>query len=111
MTLTGDIHAAGVADLTVEDENGLRTVATELVTSPSRPCATCRSEPKRSWPSSPMSSCRRHEAGLGAQHGHADAWDAEYRAVENIADPASPVTVAARFRIDAGTPGARRLDG
>ena len=31
VTLTGDIHAAGVIDLTVEDENGRHPVGTELV--------------------------------------------------------------------------------
>ena len=33
VTITGDIHAAGVADLTVDDENGRHAVATELITS------------------------------------------------------------------------------
>ena len=33
VTITGDIHAAGVADLTVDDENGRHPVGAELITS------------------------------------------------------------------------------
>jgi alkaline phosphatase D len=112
VTLTGDIHAAGVADLTVEDESGRRAVATELVTSSVSstsnlpvgaeailaqfPDVRFADGTRRGWVRSTVTK---------------DAWQAEYRAVEDVADPRSAVAVAARFRIDAGTPGARRLDG
>ena len=72
---------------------------------------TCPSAPRRSSPSSPTSAIadgtRRGWVRSTITH---DAWEAEYRAVEDITDADSAVTVAARFRIDAGTPGARRLD-
>jgi alkaline phosphatase D len=112
VTLTGDIHAAGVADLTVEDENGRRAVATELVTSsisstsnlPVGAEAVLAQFPdvrfadgsRRGWVRNTVTS---------------DAWEAEYRAVQDVADPGSAIAVTARFRIEAGTPGARRLDG
>ena len=112
VTLTGDIHAAGVADLTVEDENGRRTVATELVTSSVSSMSNLPVGAEAILAQFPdvrfADGTRRGWVRSTVTH---DAWEAEYRAVENIADPASPVTVAARFRIDAGTPGARRLDG
>ena len=111
VTLTGDIHAAGVADLTVEDENGRRAVATEFVTSSVSsmsnlpvgaeailaqfPDVRFADGTRRGWVRSTITE---------------DAWEAEYRAVENIADAGSAITVAARFRVDAGTAGARRLD-
>jgi alkaline phosphatase D len=111
VTLTGDIHAAGVADLTVEDENGRRAVATELVTSSVSstsnlpvgaeailaqfPDVRFADGTRRGWVRNTVTQ---------------DAWEAEYRAVEDVADPGSPIAVTARFRIDAGTPGALRQD-
>jgi alkaline phosphatase D len=111
VTLTGDIHAAGVADLTVEDENGRRAVATELVTSSVSSISNLPAGAEAilaQFPDVRFADGTRR--GWVRNTVTPDAWEVEYRAVENVADPASPIAVTARFRIDAGAPGARRQD-
>ena len=108
VTLTGDIHAAGVSDLTV-DENGRHTVGAELVTTsissvtnlPVGAEAVLAQFPnvhyadgsKRGWVRNTLST---------------SGWDAEYRAVDDVTRADSTISVAARFHIDPTTPGARR---
>ena len=105
VTLTGDIHAAGVADLTVADENGVHAVGTELVTSSISstsnlpvgaeavlaqfPAVLYADGTRRGWVRSVITP---------------NGWDAEYRAVEDVTRADSAVTVAARFRIDPNRP-------
>ena len=109
VTLTGDIHAAGVADLTVADENGVHAVGTELVTSSISSTSNL--------PVGAEAILAQFPAVLyadGARRGWVRSvitptgWEAEYRAVEDVTRADSAVTVAARFRIDPTAPGAQR---
>jgi alkaline phosphatase D len=108
VTLTGDIHAAGVIDLVVEDENGRHAVGTELITSSVSsttnlpigaeailaqfPAVHYADGTKRGWVRSVIT---------------ATGWVAEYRTVDDVTRADSPITSAATFRIDPATPGAR----
>ena len=110
VTITGDIHAAGVADLTVDDENGRHAVGAELITSsvsstsnlPIGAEAVLAQFPnvhyadgtKRGWVRNTLT---------------ASSWEAEYRAVDDITRADSPISVPARFRIVPTTPGAQRI--
>jgi len=110
VTITGDIHAAGVVDLIVADENGQHPVGAELITSsvsstsnlPIGAEAVLAQFPnvhfadgtKRGWVRNTLD---------------ASAWEAEYRAVDDITRADSPISVAGRFRIVPTTPGAQRI--
>ena len=106
VTLTGDIHAAGVADLTVADENGVHAVGTELVTSSISSTSNLPVGAEAvlaQFPAVRYADGRRR--GWVRSVITPTGWEAEYRAVEDVTRADSAVTVAARFRID---PTARR---
>jgi alkaline phosphatase D len=108
VTLTGDIHAAGVIDLVVEDENGSHPVGTELITSSVSsttnlpvgaeailaqfPAVHYADGTKRGWVRNVIT---------------AAGWKAEYRAVDDVTRADSPITSAATFRIDPTSSGAQ----
>ncbi len=71
VTLTGDIHAAGVIDLVVEDENGSHPVGTELITSSVSSTTNLPVGAEAilaQFPGRPLR--RRHQARMGAQRDH-----------------------------------------
>ena len=110
VTITGDIHAAGVADLTVDDENGRHASAPSSSPRRSRRRATSPSGPRPCWPSSRTSTTPTAPSAAGcATRLTASSWEAEYRAVDDITRADSPISVPARFRIVPTTPGAQRI--
>jgi alkaline phosphatase D len=110
VTITGDIHAAGVADLTVDDENGRRAVGAELITS-----SVSSNNKLPIGAEAVLAQFPNVHYADGAKRGWvrntltASSWEAEYRAVDDITRADSPISVPARFRIVPTTPGAQRI--
>jgi alkaline phosphatase D len=109
VTITGDIHAALVADLAVDDENGHRAVGSELITSS---ISSTSNLPPGS--EALLSNFNDIHYADGIKRGWvrstltATGWDAEYRAVDDVTRADSTISVSARFHIDPTTPGALR---
>jgi alkaline phosphatase D len=110
--LTGDIHSNWVNDLRVDDRRPeLPVLATEFVgtgisstpngiTNPAKLARLMAENPSLVW----------HGGGNGYAScvASADRLETTYHVVEDVAQPESPVTVAARFIIESGRPGAVR---
>jgi alkaline phosphatase D len=110
VTITGDIHAAGVTDLTLDDENGRRVVATELITS-----SVSSSSNLPLGAEAVLAQFPDVHYADGTRRGWvrntitATSWEAEYRAVDDATRADSTISVPARFRIQPSAPGAQRI--
>jgi alkaline phosphatase D len=110
VTITGDIHAAGVTDLTLDDENGRRVVATELITS-----SVSSSSNLPLGAEAVLAQFPDVHYADGTRRGWVrntitpTSWEAEYRAVDDATRADSTISVPARFRIQPSAPGAQRI--
>lgn len=112
VVLTGDIHSNWVNDLRADDRRpDLPVLATEFVgtgisstpngiTNPAKLDQLMAENPSLVW----------HGGGNGyaSCSASADRLETTYHMVEDVAQPESPVAVAARFVVEAGRPGAVR---
>ncbi len=109
VVLGGDVHSHYVADLKADfDDPKSRTVATEFcgtsITSLSLPQA--RIDAARAW-NPHVHYGRGDRRGYVRFHADAQRLEARLQTVDQPADPASGITTAARFVVDAGRPGAQ----
>ncbi len=112
VVLTGDFHAAAVADLRPRPFDGdTPVVATELMAA-----GISSGFPDEATTLASLAfRLNEHVHAFEPTRGYtlcevdANRWDATIRVVADPADPASAVRTASRWRITAGTPGAARI--
>ncbi|MBA3302850.1 MAG: alkaline phosphatase D family protein, partial [Acidimicrobiia bacterium] len=104
VVLTGDYHAAFVADLRAEPFGAdTPVVATELIT-PAISSALFSQD---------FTAANPHIGYFAARHGYLvctverERWTADFRYVSDVADPDATIETGASFVIEAGRPGAR----
>jgi alkaline phosphatase D len=113
VVVTGDIHLAGVADITTaQPDAGGRVVATEFVTTSISSVGNLPDGADKILGS--FKTVKYAEAVKRGYTMHTitpTQWKAVYRSVEDIGSPDSAVTTAATFTVAPGKPGAVRTDG
>ncbi len=112
VVLTGDFHAAAVADLRPRPfDQGSPVVATELMAAGISSDFPDEATTLASVAFRLNDQVRTFEPTRGYTlcEVSADRWDAAIRVVADPTDPAAAVRTASRWRIAAGTPGAARL--
>ncbi len=101
VTITGDIHLAGVGEVGPTDAPvGIEFVTTAISSTANVPPAL--TDVVLSIPT--IVDAELVSRGYTRHTVTTDAWTAEYRRVADIADPDSDVTTWKTFRVDAGTP-------
>ncbi len=113
MILTGDVHANYVCDVKADfADPSSRTVATELVgTSISTDGDGADSHPA----DANLLVDNPHIKFINRQRGYvrnvvtSAAWVADFRVLEHVTVPGSPITTRARFVIETGRPGPVRV--
>jgi alkaline phosphatase D len=111
VVVTGDIHLAGVADVTTaQPDQGGRTVATEFVSTSISSTGNLPDGADKILGS--FKTVKYAEAVKRGYTMHTvtpTSWTAVYRSVEDISRADSPVITAATFTVAPGTPGATRV--
>jgi alkaline phosphatase D len=105
--ITGDIHASAVADVRRDDE----VVAVELVgtsLSSSFPDALVELFEAAAENAGAKMADARHRGYVLCEL-TADTFRADYRVVDSVLEPSSPISTSSSWQIDAGTPGVRPL--
>ena len=110
VVITGDIHLAAAADVTLGQDDAKRTVASEFVGTSISSGALLPASLNRLLPLfRDLRYVNADKRGWTMCEVSPTQWTTEFRAVDDVRSPDSPISVDARFRVHPDRPGATRI--